>query len=98
MRAAISFERQLIHELYPDAPRLDGDGSAREQLEAAEKRLDWLLDCVSRSDTKFSIILGVDTGMLGFLAPSAPAGTVPITAILFAAASAALLVASLIFI
>lgn len=76
----------------------EGDGATQEQLEAAEKRLDRLLDWVSRSDTKFSIILGVDTGMLGFLATSAPADAVPMTAIAFAAASAALLVASLVFI
>jgi hypothetical protein len=41
-------------------------------LEAAQKTLDRLLDWVGRSDTKFSIVLGVGTGMLGFLATSAP--------------------------
>ncbi len=76
----------------------EGDWSAREQLEAAEKRLDRLLDWVGRSDTKFSIVLGVDTGMLGFLATSAPSGTVPVAAIIFAALSVLLLVASLVFI
>lgn len=76
----------------------EGDESTREQLEAAERRLDRLLDWVSRSDTKFSIILGVDTGMLGFLATSAPASAVSIRAIVVAAASVVLLVASLFFI
>ena len=76
----------------------DGDWSAREQLEAAERRLDRLLDWVGRSDTKFSVVLGVDTGMLGFLATSVPSGAVPVTAIVFAAVSVVLLVASLVFI
>lgn len=72
--------------------------SRQEKLEAAERRLDRLLDWVSRSDTKFSVVLGVDTGMLGFLATSAPASAVPRGSIVFAAVSIALLVASLIFI
>ncbi len=72
--------------------------SNQEQLEAAEKRLDRLLDWISRSDTKFSIILGVDTGMLGALATFAPAGPVSVRAMVVASASIALLVASLIFI
>lgn len=76
----------------------EGGASVQEQLEAAEKRLDRLLDWVSRSDMKFSIVLGVDTGMLGFLATSAPAGAFPVRAVVVAATSVALLVASLIFI
>ena len=72
--------------------------SEQEQLEAAERRLDRLLDWVGRSDTKFSVVLGVDAGMLGFLATSAPPGAVPATTIIVAALAAALLVASLIFI
>lgn len=70
----------------------------REQLEAAERRLDRLLDWVGRSDTKFSVVLGVDAGMLGFLANSAPSGAVPVTTILVAALAASLLVASLVFV
>ncbi|WP_047865489.1 Pycsar system effector family protein [Rubrobacter aplysinae] len=71
----------------------------QEQLEAAERRLDRLFDWVGRSDTKFSIILGVDTGMLGFLATSAPASaSVPVISIILAVVSVLLLVASLIFI
>ncbi len=72
--------------------------SEQEQLEAAEKRLDRLLDWVSRSDTKFSVVLGVDASMLGFLATSAPSGAVPVTTIVVAALAAALLVASLVFV
>jgi len=70
----------------------------REQLEAAERRLDRLLDWVGRSDTKFSVVLGVDAGMLGFLANSAPSGAVPVTTIVVAALAAGLLVASLVFV
>jgi hypothetical protein len=76
----------------------EGGASEQEQLEAAERRLDRLLDWVGRSDTKFSVVLGVDAGMLGFLATSAPAGAVPVGTIVVAALAAALLVASLVFI
>lgn len=76
----------------------EGGASEREQLEAAERRLDRLLDWVGRSDTKFSLVLGVDAGMLGFLATSAPPGAVPVTTIVVATLAAALLVASLIFV
>lgn len=72
--------------------------SIQEQLAAAEQRLDRLLDWVGRSDTKFSVVLGVDTAMLGFLATSASARPVPLGAIIFALASVALLVLSLIFV
>ena len=75
-----------------------GGASEQEQLEAAERRLDRLLDWVGRSDTKFSVVLGVDAGMLGFLATSVPPGAVPIATIVVGALAAALLVASLIFI
>lgn len=71
------------------------DASIEEQLGAAEQRLDRLLDWVGRSDTKFSVVLGVDTAMLGFLATSAPAGPVSVSAIVFALAAGALLVLSL---
>lgn len=75
------------------------DGSyTQEQLEAAERTLDRLLEWVGRSDTKFSIVLGVDTGMLGFLATSFPAGPVPVSAIVLAGVSVALLLASLFFV
>jgi len=71
----------------------------QEQLEVAERRLDRLFDWVGRSDTKFSIILGVDTGMLGFLATSAPtSGSLSVIAIILAAVSVLLLVTSLVFI
>jgi DnaJ-domain-containing protein 1 len=76
----------------------ESSASKQEQLEAAEKRLDRLLDWIGRSDTKFSILLGVDTGMLGFLATSATANSVPISAIVSAALSAVLLVLSLLFV
>lgn len=76
----------------------EGGITQREQLEAAERRLDRLLDWISRSDTKFSIILGVDTGMLGFLATSTPASALPVRATVLATVSVALLVASLAFI
>ncbi len=76
----------------------ESGASEQEQLEAAERRLDRLLDWVGRSDTKFSVVLGVDAGMLGFLATSAPPGAVPTAAIVVGALAAALLVASLIFI
>jgi hypothetical protein len=76
----------------------EGGASEQGQLEVAEKRLDRLLDWVSRSDTKFSVVLGVDAGMLGFLATSAPPGAVSVTTTVVAALAAALLVASLIFI
>ena len=72
--------------------------SPEQQLDAAEKRLDRLLDWVSRSDTKFSVVLGVDTGMLGFLATSTPAGPVPLSALVFAALSVLLLAFSLFFV
>lgn len=72
--------------------------SILEQLGAAEQRLDRLLDWVGRSDTKFSVVLGVDTAMLGFLATSAPAGPSSVSALIFALASVALLVLSLIFV
>lgn len=74
------------------------DASIQEQLGAAEQRLDRLLDWVGRSDTKFSVVLGVDTAMLGFLATSAPGRQVSVTAIIFALAAASLLVLSLIYV
>lgn len=74
------------------------NASIQEQLGAAEQRLDRLLDWVGRSDTKFSVVLGVDTAMLGFLATSAPAGPVPVSVLIFALAAGALLVLSLIFV
>lgn len=76
----------------------ESDMSKQEQLEAAEKTLDRHLDWVGRSDTKFSVVLGVDTGMLGFLATSFPAGPVSVSAIVFAAVSVVLLAASLVFV
>ena len=38
------------------------------KAQAAEKNLDRIIEWVSRCDNKFSIILGIDTGMLGVLA------------------------------
>ena len=76
----------------------EGGASEQGQLEVAEKRLDRLLDWVGRSDTKFSVVLGVDAGMLGFLATSAPPGAESVTLTVVAALAAALLVASLVFI
>lgn len=68
------------------------------QLEAAEQRLDRLLDWIGRSDTKFSFIFGVAAGMLGFLATSAPAGPLSGVTVFFALASVALLGATLVFV
>jgi hypothetical protein len=76
----------------------EGNTSTQDQLEAAEKRLDRLLDWISRSDAKFSFVLGVDTGMLGFLATSAPLSSVPLRTLVLAAVAVALIVASLVFI
>lgn len=75
-----------------------GGASKQEQLEIAERRLDRLLDWVGRSDTKFSVVLGVDAGMLGFLATSVPTSAAPIGPLAVAAVSVALLVASLVFV
>jgi hypothetical protein len=72
--------------------------STQEQLEVAERRLDRNLDWVGRSDTKFSLVLGVDAGMLGFLATSVSHGAVPIMTLVVATLATALLVASLIFV
>lgn len=79
------------------APSRRRNASTQERLEAAEKTLDRLLDWVGRSDTKFSVVLGVDTGMLGFLATSAPARP-NLAAVIIAAASALLLALSLFFV
>ena len=47
--------------------------SAKEQLGLARKNLEYLLEWVGRFDSKSSVILGIDTGMLGVLATFAPA-------------------------
>jgi len=47
--------------------------AAKEQLRLAEKNLDYLLEWVGRFDSKSSVVLGIDTGMLGVLATFAPA-------------------------
>jgi hypothetical protein len=44
-----------------------------QRIDAAEKQLERLLEWISRLDTKFNIILGVELAMLGVLATSAPA-------------------------
>ena len=46
--------------------------SIQEHIQATEKNLERLLDWVSRLDSKFPIILGIDTAMLGVLATFAP--------------------------
>ena len=46
--------------------------SIDEQLELAEKNLEFLLDWVGRHDNKSSIIFGLGTGMLGVIATFAP--------------------------
>lgn len=51
----------------------DGPMSGKEQLRLAEKNLEYLLEWIGRFDTKSSVILGIDTGMLGALATFAPA-------------------------
>lgn len=38
------------------------------RAQAAEKNLDRIIEWISRCDNKFSIILGIDTGMLGVMA------------------------------
>ena len=43
-----------------------------EQLDLAEKNLEFLLDWVGRHDNKSSIIFGIGTGMLGVIATFAP--------------------------
>ena len=46
--------------------------SSKEQLSLAEKNLEILLEWVGRFDSKSSVVLGIETGMLGVLAASAP--------------------------
>jgi hypothetical protein len=46
--------------------------SVDEQLDLAEKNLEFLLDWVGRHDYKSSIIFGIGTGMLGVIATFAP--------------------------
>lgn len=52
---------------------IDKPMSVNEQLRLAEKNLEYLLEWVGRFDNKSSVILGIDTGMLGVLATFAPA-------------------------
>lgn len=42
------------------------------KIQVAEKNLDRLLEWINRFDNKSTIILGIDTGMLGYLGSSAP--------------------------
>lgn len=44
-----------------------------QKIDIAEKQLERLLEWISRLDTKFNIILGVELAMSGVLATSAPA-------------------------
>ncbi len=50
----------------------DGAMSVEERIRAVEKILDRLLDWVGRVDNKASVVLGVNTAMLGALAGFAP--------------------------
>lgn len=68
------------------------------QLQAAEQRLDRLLDWIGRSDTKFSFVFGVAAAMLGFLSTSAPVGSLSGVTVFFALASVALLGTTLCFV
>jgi hypothetical protein len=47
--------------------------SVEKQLDLAEKNLDRLLEWVTRFDSKTSVVLGLDTGMLGAIGALAPA-------------------------
>ncbi len=44
----------------------------KEQLELAQKNLDYILEWVTRFDNKNYIVLGIETGMLGAMAALAP--------------------------
>lgn len=69
------------------------------KIQSAENNLDRLLEWVSRSDSKASIILGVDTGMLGAIAALAPKiSSMTTLMILTATSSLILLFLSLLFI
>ena len=46
--------------------------SIQEKLDLAEKNLEWLLEWIGRFDNKTSVILALNTGMLGVLASFAP--------------------------
>lgn len=78
---------------------MDEPIAAKEQLRLAEKNLDHLLEWVGRFDSKSSVVLGIDTGMLGVLATFAPAKNMwnPLM-IEFALLSTTLLSISLLFV
>lgn len=65
--------------------------SVREQTQAAEAILDRLLDWVSKTDTKFALLVGIDTAMLGTLSGFASAARPLSGAHIFVAALAAIL-------
>ena len=50
----------------------EGIDSLRAKLEIADRNLSRLLDWISRLDTKCSVVLGIDAGVLGVLASMAP--------------------------
>jgi len=73
--------------------------SIDDQLNIAEKNLEFLLDWIGRYDNKSSVILGIDTGMLGVLATFAPDKAFwDSWMILFAFSSIILLLLSLLFV
>lgn len=73
--------------------------SVKEQLGLAEKNLEYLLEWVGRFDSKSSVILGIDTGMLGVLATFAPAKNLWDSLMIgFAVLSIILLLISLLFV
>ena len=65
--------------------------SVREQTQAAEAILDRLLDWVSKTDTKFALLVGIDTAMLGTLSGFASAARPSSAVHIFVAALAATL-------
>jgi hypothetical protein len=65
--------------------------SVQERTQAAEAVLDRLLDWVSKTDTKFALLVGIDTAMLGTLSGFASAARTLSGAHIFVAALAAIL-------
>ena len=52
--------------------RVDSEGGRADNLSVLEHTLDGLLEWISRFDNKASILLGLDTAMLGFMVASSP--------------------------
>jgi hypothetical protein len=73
--------------------------TTEKKIEVVEKNLERLLGWISRFDTKSSIVLGADTGMLGILATFAPAfGHWTFAKVVFASLAFLCLIGSLFFI